>query len=164
MEGPTDWSIPRPGFFAQNLGGPYRQDVREDSRIYLPAGHARVAFLDVRDLGKIAVMIVAAPDGHLGRAWTLTGLQSPSFDGVAQVLSKELGRPIHYEVASVVGYLRPLRRQRCLGWGKALPYSWLHVGLRWGEGDRPTQDLADFLGRPPRTVRDYVRDHRALWL
>ncbi len=164
MDGPKDWTILRPGFFAQNIGGPYRDDIREDSRIILPAGRARVAFLDVRDLGEVAADILAQPDRHLGQAYTLTGQEAPDFAEVAQVLSEEVGRPVRYEPASVPAYLRHLRTGRGLSWPQALLYARLHVGLRWGEGNRPTPDLPRLLGRPPRTVRDYVHDHRDLWL
>lgn len=164
IAGPKDWTILRPGFFAQNLGGPYRQDIRDDSRILLPSGRARVAFIDIRDLGEAAAGIFADPGPHLGQAYALTGQESPSFQDVARILTEELGRPIRYEAASLPRYLRHLRGRRGLGWGQALLYARLHVGLRWGEGDRPRPDLPRLLGRAPRTMRDYARDHRALWL
>jgi uncharacterized protein YbjT (DUF2867 family) len=163
IAGPADWTILRPGFFAQNLGGPYRDDIREDGRILLPSGEARVAFIDIRDLGDVAAQIFVDPTRHLGQAYALTGQESPSFHDVARTLSEELRRPIRYEPVSVPRYIRHLLRRRGLGWGQALLYTRLHVGLRWGEGDRPTPDLARLLGRAPRTVRDYVRDHRELW-
>jgi hypothetical protein len=40
----------------------------------------------------------------------------------------------------------------------------LHVGLRFGQATKVDPTLARLLGRPPRTMDDYVRDHRALWL
>ena len=49
-----DWTVLRPGFFAQNLGDAYRRDVVEDDRLYVPAGNGRVAFVDVRDVGEVA--------------------------------------------------------------------------------------------------------------
>lgn len=164
IEGPKDWTILRPGFFAQNIGGPYRNDIRESGRLFLPAGNARVAFIDIRDLGDVAAQVFAGPGPHLGQGYALTGQEEPTFHDVACILAEELGRPIRYEPASLPAYLRHLRRRRGLGWGQALLYARLHVGLRWGEGDRPTPDLPRLLGRAPRTVRDYVHDHRDLWL
>jgi uncharacterized protein YbjT (DUF2867 family) len=164
IAGPRDWTILRPGFFAQNLGGPYRRDILEESRILLPSGRAHVAFIDIRDLGDVAAGIFAHPGPHLGQGYALTGQESPTFDDVARILTEELGREIRYEPASVTRYIHHLRKDRGLGWGQALLYTRLHVGLRWGEGDRPTPDLPRLLGRAPRTMRDYVRDHRALWL
>lgn len=162
--GPRDWTILRPGFFAQNLGGPYRRDILEDSRLVLPAGRARVVFLGVRDLGEVASLAFAEPEPHLGRAYALTGQEPLGFAQVAEILTEELGRPIRYEPASLPRYLRHLRSRRGLGWAEALVLARLHLGLRWGEGNRPEPDLPRLLGRAPRGMRDYVRDHRALWL
>ena len=58
MSGPNDWTILRPGFFAQNLESAYRQDILEDDRIYVPAKNGEVAFIDLRDLGEIAADIL----------------------------------------------------------------------------------------------------------
>ncbi len=129
MTGPRDWTILRPGFLAQNLDSPYRHDIREESRIYLPAGPARVAFLDVRDAGEVAAMALAEPGPHLGRGYTLTGAESLRFDEVARLLSEALGRRIRYQPASVPGYLRHLRQQGP-PWGQALIHARLHLGLR----------------------------------
>jgi uncharacterized protein YbjT (DUF2867 family) len=113
---------------------------------------------------EVAAFDFADPSPHLGQAHAPTGQESPTFHDVARILTEELGRPIRYEPVSVPRYLRHLRRNRGLGWGQALLYSRLHVGLRWGEGNRPTPDLPRLLGHAPRTMRDYVRDHRELWL
>lgn len=54
MEGPPDWTILRPDFFAQNLETVYLADIRRDDRLYLPAGSGRVAFVDLADVGEVA--------------------------------------------------------------------------------------------------------------
>lgn len=56
-----DWTIVRPGFFAQNLGDAYRADIAHDDRIYLPAGDAGAAFIDVRDIGDVVAEIMLDP-------------------------------------------------------------------------------------------------------
>ena len=55
------WTILRPGFFAQNLTDAYRLDIRDDHRLYVPAAHGRVAFIDVADLGKVAATVFTDP-------------------------------------------------------------------------------------------------------
>lgn len=151
--GPRDWTILRPGFFAQNLGDAYGRDIRDDSRLHVPAGRARVAWTDARDLGEVAATALAEPEAHAGAAYPLTGAESLSFAEAAAIMSDTLGRPVRYEPAGALGYLRHLRR-RGTPWVQALVYLRLHVGLRWGEGDRPTPDLGRLLGRAPRTLGD----------
>lgn len=72
----TSWTILRPGFFAQNLGDAYRQDIVEDDRLFVPAGQGRVAFLDVADVGDVVCTILADHVAHQGRAYLLAGPQA----------------------------------------------------------------------------------------
>ena len=152
----------RPGFFAQNLTGPYRQDIRHDDRLYVPAGQGRVAFVDVRDLGEVAAQVLEDPTGHVGAAYELTGPEAVTFDEVAALLSDALGRRVRYEPATVVGYARHLR-QGGLPLTQTLVQTVLHVGLRRGDAAAVDPTLGRLLGRRPRTVADVIADHTHLW-
>ena len=156
------WTILRPGFFAQNLADAYRIDIIGDDRIYLPAGRGRVAFVDVRDLGDVVATVFAKPDAHRSAGYTLTGSQAVDFAEVAAVLTRELGRPIRYQPASVLGYIRHLKGQG-LPAPQVLVQTILHTGLRRGQAQTVDATLARLLGRPPRTLQEYVHDHRTTW-
>ena len=156
------WTILRPGFFAQNLADAYRTDIIRDDRIYLPAGRGRAAFIDVRDLGDVAATVFANPGAHRGAGYTLTGSQAIDFEEVAAVLTRELGRPIRYQPANVLAYARHLRRQG-LPSPQVLVQTVLHTGLRRGQAQTVDPTLARLLGRPPRTLAQYVHDHRSVW-
>lgn len=156
------WTLLRPGFFAQNLGDAYRRDVAEDDRLYVPAGGGAAAFVDVRDVAEVAAIAFAEPDAHRGRAWTLTGPAAVTFAEAAATLSSTLDRPIRYVPASVLGYTRHLRA-RGMALAQIAVQTVLHVGLRFGQGAAVDPTLGALLGRPPRTLGDYVRDHAGLW-
>lgn len=162
IHGPVPWTILRPGFFAQNIGDAYRADLRDKGELFLPAGRGRVAWVDTRDLGELAAEILLNPAPHRGRAYTLTGRETRDFDEVAALLSGRLGRQIRYTPASALGYLRR-QRARGMPWAQALVLTVLHLGLRRGQAERVDPTLGDLLGRPPRTVADYIADHAALW-
>jgi uncharacterized protein YbjT (DUF2867 family) len=154
-------TILRPGFFAQNLGDAYAADLREHDELFVPAGGGRVAFVDVRDVGELAARTFV-DDSLRRQAWTLTGPAAVTFAEVAGVLSAALGRPIRYRPASVAGYALHLRRRR-LPWMQVLVQTVLHVGLRYGNAAQVDEALGRLLGRPPRTIQQYVEDHLALW-
>ncbi|MGA8892301.1 MAG: NmrA family NAD(P)-binding protein [Anaeromyxobacteraceae bacterium] len=154
-------TILRPGFFAQNLGGAYRADIRDRDEIFVPAGAGRVAFVDVRDVGELAARTFA--EAALRRqAWTLTGPEAVSFEHIAAVLTTVLGRPIRYRAASIPGYAAHLRREG-VPWMQVLVQTVLHVGLRFGNAAHVDPALARLLGRPPSRIESYIADHRALW-
>jgi uncharacterized protein YbjT (DUF2867 family) len=155
------WTILRPGFFAQNLGGAYRSDIAR-GRIHVPAGDGRVAFVDVRDLGALAAAILTDPAPHAGRAHTVTGPSAVTFAEVAELLSRELGRAVVYEPASAMGYLRHLGAGG-LPIPQRLVQAVLHLGIRRGDAERVDPTLGQLLGRPPRTIATYIHDHAHLW-
>ena len=156
------WTILRPGFFTQNLADAYRADIRDDDRILLPAGQGRVAFVDTRDIGDVAAAVLARPDPHRGAGYRLTGAEALTFTTVAALLTEALGRPIRYRSTGVPAYLRHLRRAG-LPWGRALVQAALHAGLRYGQAQTVDPTLPRLLGRAPRSLAQYVHEHRELW-
>lgn len=152
----------RPGFFTQHLGGVYRDDIVRDGKLFVPAAHGRVAFVDMRDVAEIAANIFADPEVHYKRVYTLTGPEAVTFAEVAELLSEVLGRDVHYEPASVVSYVRHLHDQG-VPLAKVAVQTVLHVGLRFGQAERVDPTLERLLGRRGHTVERYVRDFDHLW-
>lgn len=157
------WTVLRPGFFAQNLQDAYHRDLLEDSRLYVPAGQGRVAFLDLRDLAEVTARIFVDPTPFRERALTLTGPEALTFEQVASTLTERLGRPIRYEPATLLGYARHLRSCRDLPWTQIVVQTVLHVGLARGDAELVDPTLEDVLGRRGRTLADYVSAAAALW-
>jgi uncharacterized protein YbjT (DUF2867 family) len=152
----------RPGFFAQNLGVAYRDDIATEGRLFLPAGRGRVAFVDIRDVADLAAMILADPAPHRGEAYTCTGAEALSFEETARLMTDVIKRPIRYEAASISGYVRHLHA-RGLPLAQIAVQTVLHVGLRFGQSEKIDPTLERLLGRRPRTLAAYVRESAELW-
>jgi uncharacterized protein YbjT (DUF2867 family) len=152
----------RPGFFAQNLQSSYRDDIARDDRIYVPAGSKPVNWIDVRDIAEVAALVLSEPDEHRGQNYTLAGPGPVAWSVVTDALTAALGRPIRYEPASVLGYVRHLSR-RGLPRGAILVQTVLHFLLRFGQGATVDPTLERLLGRPGRGMAAYVADHAQLW-
>lgn len=152
----------RPGFFSQNLGAAYREDIAEDGRLFLPAGRGRVAFVDIRDVAELAAMICHDPDAHRGAAYTCTGPEAFSFEEAARLMTDIIRRPIRYDSASLAGYVRHLHL-RGLPLAQIAVQTVLHVGLRFGQAEEIDPTLERLLGRRPRTLATYVRESAELW-
>jgi uncharacterized protein YbjT (DUF2867 family) len=153
----------RPGFFAQNLQTAYRQDIIEDDRIYVPAGKASVNWIDTRDIAEVAALVLLEPKAHRGQSYTLAGPGPVPWSTVTDALSAALKRPIRYEAASVVGYLRHLSK-RGLPRGAIAVQTILHFLLRFGQGATVDATLEQLLGRPGRDAVQYIAEHRHVWL
>lgn len=152
----------RPGFFAQNLESAYRLDIVEADRIYVPAGRAAVNWIDVRDIAEVAALVLCQPERHRGQSYTLAGPGPVAWSEVTDALSAALQRPIRYEPASLLGYVRHLAR-RGLPRGAILVQTVLHFLLRFGQGATVDPTLSQLLGRPGRSVREYITEHADRW-
>lgn len=161
--GPDDWTILRPGFFAQNLSSAYRRDIIEDSRIFVPAGSGKVAFVDLRDVGEVAADALTSISEQKGKIYTLTGPKSYSFYDAARILTKNLGRKIEYKPASIPGYIFHLIFKRKQGVMHSVVQTILHVGLRYGQAEETDPTLEKLLNRAPNHLESYIEDHSDLW-
>jgi uncharacterized protein YbjT (DUF2867 family) len=156
------WTLLRPGFFLQNCQDAYLRDLREDDRLYVPAGNGLVTFVDLYDVAEIAALAFVDPSAHSDQAYTLTGPEALGFATLAAQLSTVLGRPIRYEPASILGYLGHLRK-RGMPWAQAAVQTVLHVGLRFGQAATVDPTLERLLGRPGRPALTYLTENAPLW-
>ncbi|PRX66062.1 uncharacterized protein YbjT (DUF2867 family) [Nonomuraea fuscirosea] len=154
------WTILRPHWFMQNLLNE-AGDIAATGTFALNMGAARIGMIDVRDVAECAARVLLDGSGrHDGRAYTLTGPRSLTFDEAAGALSGVLGRPVAY---LPVG--DDTRRKTLLGhgvpeWiaGMLEEYARAYAG---GWGDLATGTVADLLGRAPRDIAGFARDHAA---
>lgn len=95
----------------QNLSTTHAADIREHDEILVPADKGRTAFVDARDVGAAAAAALADPDGAAfrNRAFELTGTEAPTYDEVAAILSRVLGRTIVYRHPDALRFYRAMR-------------------------------------------------------
>lgn len=153
----VDYTFLRASFFVQNLLEVHRADVVERDEIFVPAGRGETSFVDARDVGEAAA-VVLTESGHADRAYDLTGPEALDYEQVAAVFSDVLGRPITYPNPSLLAFARRMRRR-----GTPLGFVVLMCGIyttaRLGLADRVTDDCRRLLGRRPRRMRAFVEDH-----
>ena len=157
MKSGMAWTMLRCGFFMQNLDTTHRADIAAHGDIFIPAGNGRTAFIDVRDIGAVAARVLSEP-GHEGAGYRLTGSESLSYAEVAAIMSAELGRPITYSDPSPLAFARRLRR-RGYARGHIGVMQAIYLTTRLGMAAAVHPDAAALLGRPPLTLRQYVRDY-----
>jgi uncharacterized protein YbjT (DUF2867 family) len=94
----------RPNFFMQNFVTFYSRFIKTQGAFYVPAGDAKVSFVDVRDIAAVAVRCLitttTTTNGdskqHNGKAYDITGGEALSYAEAADILSKEVGKKVKY--------------------------------------------------------------------
>jgi len=152
----------RPNFYMQNLSTFYQEDIRDRSEIFLPAGKGRTAFIDVRDIGAVAARVLTE-EGHIGKAYTLSGPESLDYFQVAQTLSAALGREIRYADPSVGEYVDRLRQQKTAE-DFIKVQKMLYFVVRHNFSASTRSDTEALLGRALISLKEFVEDFRRAWL
>jgi uncharacterized protein YbjT (DUF2867 family) len=153
------WTMVRLSFFMQNLTTTHLADLRA-GRIMVPAGNGRTSFIDVRDIGAVAALTLAE-DGHLGKAYSISGSEPLTYGECAALLSQASGRRIVYARPSGRAFARHMQSQ-------GFPPDFVRVmrGIylvcRLHLAGRVTDELSQLLGRPAISFAQYARDHAHL--
>ncbi|MET8753962.1 NmrA family NAD(P)-binding protein [Streptomyces sp. NPDC004667] len=154
--GPTH-TILRPYAFMQNL---LRLAPTVARGIILgTTGDAPCNHIDVRDIGDVAAAALTRPD-IAGGTYVLTGPEAVTYSELAARLTVLTGNHIRY-----VNLARDEMREDLVR--RAHMPTWLadHVTeiqqLAVTRPETPTGTVAEILGRPPRTLDAFLREHRA---
>jgi len=151
----------RPNFFMQNLSTTYRDDIRDRGEIFVPASRARTAFVDTDDLGRVAARVFTQ-DGHLGKAYTLSGEESLDYYGVARRLTEVLGYPVRYAAPTVAEYAARLAEQ-----GAPADYidvqKMIYKVVRMNVSAFPNRTIRKLTGDPATTFVQFAEREKVQW-
>ena len=155
------WTILRPNWYLDNFHPGWMGAMVKAGVLTLPAGDARVSFIAAEDIGETAA-VVLTEEGHLERAYTLTGPESLSWDEVAAHFANVTGNAVRYQAISDED-MRQAMADRGLP-PAALDYlSALFAAMRAGGSAPVTPDLKGLIGRAPRSLADFTARHARAW-
>jgi len=152
----------RPNWFMQVFAaGSLLQGITAKSAIALPAGQARISYIDGRDVADVAVECLTNAL-HQRRSYTLTGPQSLDHDDIAAILTRVCGRPIRYIALEEDDARLRLREagfpeewvERLIGFYRLVRKEWCAPVV---------QEMPALLQHAPRTFDDFAAEHSSLW-
>lgn len=158
------WTILRPHAFMQNWLGEVAQTVRDEGAIYAAIGDGRVPFVDARDVAAVAAEVLLHPEAHTGQRYVLTGGEAVGYGALASALSEVLGTPVKYHALTMEEMRQRLEKQ---GVAPKMIDSFLALAAyqkAGGPTERVSESVEQILGRAPRTIRDFARDYRELFV
>ncbi|MFD3924264.1 NAD(P)H-binding protein [Streptomyces sp. NPDC058595] len=153
-ESGLEWTISRPGWFAQNFSEGFFADAVRTGELRLPAGDGGASFVDAED---IAAVVVAAltEDGHAGRTYELSGPRAVTLTEAAATISTAAGREIRYVPVSVAEYVADLVRKG-LPPADAEAFADVIAPLREGRDAYVSNGVQQALARPPRSFAQFA--------
>ena len=144
------------GFFLVLAG----VSVRTSDALMLPMGGGKISPISAVDVASAVAAILDDPAPHIGQIYDLTGPESADLDHYARIFSEALGRPIRYRDVPLPAWSEGLRQARFPE--HVVSHLSAMVELtRQGRYDRMTDTMRKLTGKPPTSMRDFVKLHAA---
>ncbi|ONI77794.1 hypothetical protein ALI144C_30620 [Actinosynnema sp. ALI-1.44] len=156
----VEWTFLRPGGFATNTLM-WAQSIKESGRVHVPYAESNTNSIHEGDIAAVAVKALLE-DGHVGKAYELTGPESLTQRRQIELISAATGREI--EVVDQQG--DEARAALKAQFGAYATDQVIDTMLSFYQDTmgKPA-DLAtgvdEVLGRPGRTFAEWARDHKA---
>jgi len=152
--------ILRPSFSMANLLAS-AEAVQYTGKLFAPAEDAGISMIHPRDVGAAAA-VALVEDGHDGEAYTLTGPEAITFEGIAGDLSEAVGREIEYLNVPDEAAQQSMIEQGLPEFVAAEIVAVFGV-LRQGAQDRPTGTVQALTGHEPSTFADFAHENAHLF-
>jgi uncharacterized protein YbjT (DUF2867 family) len=148
----------RPNGFMQNIVNYNAATINTQNAFYGTEGDGRVSQIDIRDVAAVAVKALTE-DGHVDKAYTLTGPQSLSNTEIAQMLSDVLRREIRFINLPPAELKQALLSAGIPEWNANALLD-LQRLYREGKAAAITSDVEEILGRKPISFAKFLQDYR----
>ncbi|AQZ61469.1 unnamed protein product [[Actinomadura] parvosata subsp. kistnae] len=154
-ESGLEWTITRPGWFAQNFSEGFFADAVRAGELRLPAGDGAASFVDAEDIAAVVAAALTG-DGHAGQVYELSGPEAVTLTEAAATISEATGRKLRYVPISPREYVAELVQQ---GWPAADAAAFADViePLRNGTDAYVSDGVPRALGRPARTFAAFAK-------
>ncbi len=151
----------QPAGFMQNYATFLADQVRNGT-IYAAHGDAKKSMVDARDIAAVAAKILLSPQGHAGKIYTLTSNDSQTESESAEIISKEIGKPVKYQAISQEDAIAGMKQ-----WG--MPEFMIDIMgslfqiVAAGYASGTSNDVKSILDREPISFVEFVKDYKATW-
>ncbi|WP_028921462.1 NAD(P)H-binding protein [Pseudonocardia acaciae] len=150
-----EWTVLRPGWFAQNFSEGFFRDAVLAGELRLPAEDGAVSFVDADDIASVAVAALTG-DGHAGQTYELSGPRALTFAQAAAEISEATGRRIGYVPLTREAFVAELIAQG-LSAGEARDSADIIEPIRRGMDSHLSDGVRRALGRDPRDFTEFAK-------
>ena len=153
-ESGLEWTITRPGWFAQNFSEGFFSAAVRAGELRLPAGDGAASFVDAEDIAEVVTAALTG-DGHDGQVYELSGPAAVTVAEAVATISAHAGHEVRYVPLSAEQYVTELVAQG-LSPEDARAFADMVEPLRNGTDAYLSDGVQRALGRPPRTFAEFA--------
>ncbi len=147
--------IIRPAWYMQNFRT-WTGTTLEDNELCLPSEDAKVALVNLKDLGD-AIAEILTTENHTGKEYNITGSEAMNHGRLADILSGALGRPIEYSKPDAETFINRMKEK---GWSEyaAKHTNWLFDRVKEGSEAEVSVDFQNLTGKKQRSFAEFAKE------
>jgi uncharacterized protein YbjT (DUF2867 family) len=157
------WTVLRPTFFQQNLlwGAP---SIKKEGVFRNNLGRTKASHIDTRDIAAVAARVLTDPlEDHAGKVYELRGPQALSFDEIAAIFTRVLGKPVRYVDLTDEQYEQGMTQAGMPQWLAHAIAELAEVARNGTAGQ--VNDIVGRIGeKKPTTVEQFLVENRAAFV
>jgi uncharacterized protein YbjT (DUF2867 family) len=150
------YTILRPAGFMQNFLN-NADSICNNNSIYMPLGHAKINYVDARDIAAVAATVLTQP-GHESKIYEITGPEAISVNDVAHALTVATNRLIAYVDVPEDTAAATMLQHHVPQW-MVNNLMELYGIYKAGYAQHITDTIEKVTGRQPRSIVDFAQDY-----
>ncbi|MFO7863921.1 MAG: NmrA family NAD(P)-binding protein, partial [Salinivirgaceae bacterium] len=161
-ENGLDYIFLRPSYFMQNLTTTLINDIRLKRAIILPAGDAKFNWVDIKNIGEAAAILLDRFENYKNRAIEITGLENISFGIVTSLINKHIENPIQFRDVNPFKFYW-IKRREGMDKGMIMVMILLHYLPRFQKEPAISDFYENLTGKKPTNLKTFINREKKLF-
>jgi uncharacterized protein YbjT (DUF2867 family) len=152
------YTILRPNGIMQNWLGDIAKTIRSERKFYEATGDGKRAHVDRRDIAEVAFKCVTEPEKNYNKIYFLTSDKAINYWDVAKAITTALNEEVEYVPISLNAARKQMEQ-------KGMPFALIETFISYdeaqrnGETETVTDNVKTLLGKPARSLENFVKDY-----
>lgn len=152
-----------PTNFMQNFINFNTQDIKISGTIYMPVGRGKLGWVDVRDIAAVNAAILQNPSKFSGQTLMITGSENLNYDDCVVIISEVLGKKVSFVDVPEQASIDAMKQWQMPQFSIDMMVS-LNQIIKAGYAEGTTNVVKELTGKEPISFRQFVQDHKSLWV
>lgn len=154
-ESGPDYVFLRPSYFMQNLTTTLHDDIKNKRQIILPAGKAKFNWIDVKNIGEAAAIVLKNFKKYRNKAFDLTGYENKSFGELCDLINQHIPGNIEYRSVNPLHFYL-IKRKSGMPAGMILVMIMLHFLPRFQSEPEISGFFEKLSGKKPTCLEVFI--------
>lgn len=150
-----DFIFLRPSYFIQNLTTNLCDDIKNNRQIILPAGKAKFNWIDVKNIGEAAAIVLRDFDKYKNKTFDLTGYENKNFGELCDLINKHIPGNIAYRNVNPI-YFYLIKRKSGMPAGMIMVMIMLHFLPRFQSEPEISNYFEKLSGEKPTRLEEFI--------